>query len=359
MEKISSFLSKFLLFLSKTDTDILKSCPQSTRYQQTALGAFVLFTGILAFFSASFAASNLFLEIPEGINIPEVTQKGLYIAALIGLLYACMIMAIDREIVSTTNKWSATLRIPLALIIGVVIAVPLELKLMEPNIMEYLNDNAYKKYQGRKSEIITSVELKYEKIDSIYTKSMQVYLEDMRNADLRMLKEIAGDGDAKAGPGQIWLAAKRLRNIAEMRADSVSKLRDKALEGREKEIEDAKRAFADNPPVTSYDFLSMYRALQEMKEKDSTNAVRNMSWGIMLLLVFLELIPSLMKLLSSKSEYDALLEARRRLNIQLAHRVVNTEMRTLEDENDENIRSEDFKKKIQNSFGSVKASIMR
>ena len=66
-----------------------------------------------------------------------LTYKDRLIVTSCALLYALMIASIDREIVSAKNKWAALLRIPLAIAIGIVISVPLKLKILEGNINQH------------------------------------------------------------------------------------------------------------------------------------------------------------------------------------------------------------------------------
>jgi hypothetical protein len=73
----------------------------------------------------------------------------------------------------------------------------------------------------------------------------------------------------------------------------------------------------------SYDLLSKYTALQEVKLTDKTGAAGTMSLGITLLFLLFELIPSIMKLLLPKTEYDILIDIRRNLNINTANKIFN------------------------------------
>jgi len=135
-------ITKTLLFLSNTDEDVIVKCTKRTINQQIALGAFVLFTGIFAFMSGSYAVSHLFAEYDYVTKETHISGMGIIYSILIGLTYALFIMQIDREIVSTVNKKAAALRIPLAIIIGLVIALPIELKLVEGRIEKQLFQNS-------------------------------------------------------------------------------------------------------------------------------------------------------------------------------------------------------------------------
>ena len=75
----------------------------------------------------------------------------------------------------------------------------------------------------------------------------------------------------------------------------------------------------NNKGRQSYDLLSRYIALSQLKDDPKLgSAVSKMSWGITVLFLLFELIPSIMKLLLPKTEYDELLNNRRMLNITAA-----------------------------------------
>src|SRR5262245_5091968 len=119
-------LEKFFQFLSKTDQDALsaKCCSRFVRMTQTSLGIMVLITGVLAFFSGSYAIYTAFYG---------AAWAG-FVAVPLGVLYSMMIMIFDREIVSATKKSAIIVRFPLALAIGLIVAVPLELRLLQDSI---------------------------------------------------------------------------------------------------------------------------------------------------------------------------------------------------------------------------------
>lgn len=84
-------IERFFQFLSKTDPDAMNSpcCTLVARMTQTSLGVMVLLTGVLAFFSGSYAIYTAF-----GSHF-----WGQFVAVPLGILYAAMIIVFDREIV--------------------------------------------------------------------------------------------------------------------------------------------------------------------------------------------------------------------------------------------------------------------
>ena len=127
-----------LYVLSKTDYRLVSRCNTRTKMHQRGLGFFVLLTASFAFFAGLYALTTIFGFWDEYNQTYILTYKERLIVTVCALLYALMIASIDREIVSAKNKWAAVLRIPLAIAIGIVISVPLKLKILEGRINQQI-----------------------------------------------------------------------------------------------------------------------------------------------------------------------------------------------------------------------------
>lgn len=329
---------QFLLFLSKTDQELLSHCPPATRSNQTALGIFVLFTGLLATASGAFAVSNLFLEPVPGQALPQLPLIGLLFSILIGLFYGAIILFIDREIVSASSKWGVVLRVPLAILIGLVIAVPLELKLLEGRISQQIIE----KEQGYNQSLQAVGEQKLavirSEIQSEKTKLDHYIAQKQQYADLMMRESggLAGSLTGQRGEGPVYREALRNKEVLEEDIQTQEAYLT-TLQDQLDQLAQQNSTFTDRyTRVESHDFLSKYIALRELRQQpnEAGYSTNQLAWGITLLLVFLELIPSLMKLLLPMSEYDVLKEARRHLNVQQAHKAAHAFSETLSDSED-------------------------
>jgi hypothetical protein len=147
------FKSLFL-WCSGTCRSILELCRQSKETEtnrQATVGALILLTAAFAFGSSSYALYTLF---------GEQEQYGIRIIFICGFLWALMIFLLDRFLVSTLtitqrngkpdeaeenikysfNPVNICIRLVLAIIIGITIATPLELRIfadeIEKNILE-------------------------------------------------------------------------------------------------------------------------------------------------------------------------------------------------------------------------------
>lgn len=131
--------SHFLWWCAGAYQDLLKECPsEQTKY--AGLGGVILATFILAALSAGYAVYSVF-------------DNSLW-AFGFALIWGVIIFNFDRFLVATMRKygvsrrkqiWMAMPRLILALLIGVTIARPLELKIFEKEIDVQITENRHKK----------------------------------------------------------------------------------------------------------------------------------------------------------------------------------------------------------------------
>lgn len=140
---------RFFCWCSGANLDVLKNYP--TDYNKHfGTGTAVMMTGVFAFISSAYAISTIF----KG-------QASWLIVIVFGLAWALFIFFLDRYLVSSLRKTRslgnqtlvASPRILLAILIGLTIARPLELKIFEDEIQEYLRDE--------KREQVTAIDRKY------------------------------------------------------------------------------------------------------------------------------------------------------------------------------------------------------
>lgn len=317
-------MRKFLLFLSKTDTSVIAKCSEATKNIQASLGFFVLLTGILAFISGSLAVSNMFITADAITGKPQMAFVGWLFSGIIGLVYATLIMAIDREIVAASTKWAVVLRIPLAIIISLVISVPIELQLFDARITKRLVENMRVENQ-QLAEKVHQKMVPFESRRDTLQKIKNAALRDRTNWGNIMDIEVVGtlrDGKQRpAGKGNAYNSAKSNKEETDIlinRTDSELVKVQQQIAGLQSQTDSTVKV---DRIGQSYDLLSKYTALQEVKAADKTGAAGTMSLGITLLFLLFELIPSIMKLLLPKTEYDILIDIRRNLNINTANKI--------------------------------------
>lgn len=128
-------ISRFFWFCSGVHLSTLEKHP-TEHNKYVGIGATIFFTGLFAALSGGYAMYFVFKGDPGAI----------FFALFFGLLWGLAIFNMDRYIVSSINKnastWKqilqATPRILLAVMIGIVISRPLELKIFDKEIKERL-----------------------------------------------------------------------------------------------------------------------------------------------------------------------------------------------------------------------------
>jgi hypothetical protein len=166
-------VTRFFWFCSGAHIGTLKKYPlEHNKY--VGIGATIFFTALFASLSGGYAMYFVFSGNPFAVVF----------AVLFGLLWGTAIFNMDRYIVSSIDKRGSTNqqilqaspRILLAIMIGIVISRPLELKIFDKEIRQKLK-TAYSKGQNRK-------------IDTLQKTYNQKYAMEMgKNKDLKKEKD--------------------------------------------------------------------------------------------------------------------------------------------------------------------------
>lgn len=327
-----NIVSRFFYFLSKTDTHALQFCTAETRSVQSSIGVIVFITGVMAMVSMFFALQSVFFE--------NATVLELVIAASLSFFYAFAIVIFDREVVSVVVAPSSSTatttfgrawnkikskapyipRLVFAVVIGVIIAFPLELKVQEDQIKAQIikkseKENAHKIQEIRETE--RKLDEKRKQAIDLLLKDIEADRETSKNYQLEYIKEC---GRGECGPKAATIELKRIAldekieikvKELESKKDDIEKMiRDEMktelerLRVLEKEIAVGKR---------SNDLLTQFIALEEIKKEYQEAATFGMF--LMLFFIMFEVFPVVTKMFLPYSEYNAYLDARRRLNI--------------------------------------------
>ncbi|MDD3773546.1 MAG: DUF4407 domain-containing protein [Weeksellaceae bacterium] len=304
-------LRKFFYNLTIADIELIQRTNGFARNMRVNLGIFVLLTSVFAFFSGYYALTMIFGYWDPISNTHIVSIKMQVVCVVIAFFYALMILMIDKMIVADTNKWIILLRLPLAIIIGLVIAVPLKLKIMEDEITKEI----YRKQLAPRAELNEAKDKLYQQYDEDKRElEMMIRFHQMKADEAREIKnaEHAGlEGESFSGkPGR----GLRYRIAAEEESENLKriKLLNNQINEKKLEYENRLNALQQNLDQTSivesHGLWARYMMLGNIIHNDTTGKAKMMVWGISLLFVMFELLPSIMKLLGRKTEYDMLLD---------------------------------------------------
>lgn len=323
---------KFLLFLSKTDTYALQFCTDETRRIQTSIGATVFVTGIMAFISSFFTLETTFLRANESVFAHIVVP-------VIALFYAVAIMLFDREVVSATTKWAAVLRIPFAILIGLVISYPIEMRLMQDRIDAQLTAMT----EQRNADKVAAIDDFHRRYNETIAKEQDIVTQELqRELDQakkyqdsleEVLKGIHQQWEAECNRGFCGPKAKKLEELGALTQDKLKlaideyKEKQKQFSEKEKIFDNIRNAvdarLADekkkidklqkeiDQEKKAHDILSQFESLEQIKRNNPVT--RWLSFVIMSFFVLFELFPVAIKAFLPYTDYLAYLDSRRRI----------------------------------------------
>ena len=219
--------TRFLWTCAGADAEILARCPHSDSVKFQGVGGIVLATAVLAFASGGYAFYTVFEPKTATALARDVDIPTTLFAILAGIVWGLVIFNIDRFIVSSTGKGDGTERITgtelvqalprlmMAVLLGVCISAPLEIRILKPEIdaqleleqNEYLtelNTHAEASFQKRKQDVRAKID---EGLDHLAAR--ESYFESRRaeiNGQRRSL-ELEAEGRTSsgvAGRGPAW-----------------------------------------------------------------------------------------------------------------------------------------------------------
>ena len=142
-----NWLTRFLWHSAGADGQILSRCPKSDQVKYECLGGLVLSTSVLAFMSGGYAVYVAFSR-KDGYWATHIDQNSVVAALVVGLFWSIVIYNLERFIVSSMGKVDdsgaitlskllrALPRIVLSIIVGTVLAAPLEVRVLEKEVQQ-------------------------------------------------------------------------------------------------------------------------------------------------------------------------------------------------------------------------------
>ncbi len=306
-DTIRDSVRNFFWFCSGASFALLKRCPtESAKY--TSIGGTVFFTGVLAATSGGFAIFSIFK-----------TYLG---AILVGLLWGLMIFNLDRFLVSSMKKqnktgkeWLMALpRLVLAILIAIVIARPLELRIFSPEIQSELAVIGEERLATQQALIGGRYQPQVLDREREIAMLEEQILQKTRTRDtLAKIAQEEADGTGgsrQRNLGPIYAVKKADALRAQQELNELSQ-RNLAIIGTLRSEIDSLQ-LAQGREVAAIDVAGMggmalqMEALYRLAQKH--DAIRMANLFIMLLFIFIETSPVLVKLLSPRGPYDDLLE---------------------------------------------------
>lgn len=319
--KSVSWFTRFLWWCAGADTYFLLRSPKQDRVKYAGIGGIVLATGALAMASGGFAFSTAFG--PKGMagSAESASTVFMVATALFAVAWGIMIFNLDRFIVSSTGKGDGTdsitwkefgqaiPRIIIALILGLTISKPLEIKILETEI----NVELRKKQQEKLAEFNEATNKRFQqdidRIDADLKKletDRNVLVERQKVAEKEYIDQMQGrSGAAGFGP-----RAKLLKELQDEKqrlveaydaktktqVDNLKKMRQKKLEELDYELTHTNMEQAHN----------LDGLLARIETSHDLSPL--MGWILTLVFLSIEMGPIFFKMMMTKGAYDYMVE---------------------------------------------------
>ncbi len=311
--------NKFLWWCAGAHQKLLKEFPsEHTKY--SGLGGVLLATFVLATLSAGYAIYSVFGSWLWTIGF--------------ALIWGVIIFNFDRFLVSTMRKygiskrkqiWMAVPRIALALLIGVVIARPLEMKIFEKEINVKMTENLHKKIQLNDSLLAMENKSLLSAAESERQRLLgrKLAIEDtLHNLQTAYVQEADGTGGSRQrGIENITRLKQDAYNQAKIQFTPELVILDKNISSQDSLMKSAKAAMEEKrkqfevSAMANMGFLERNKALSDLTEQEAS--VIWASLLISMLIILIEIGPVLSKLIMPVGPYDIAL-AKEEL-LQMAH----------------------------------------
>jgi len=298
--------SNFLWWCAGAHQKLLKQYP-SEHSKYSGLGGVLLATFVLATLSGGYAVHSVFNNWFWTIGF--------------ALIWGLIIFNFDRFLVSTMRKYGvsrrkqimmAVPRLLLALLIGLVIARPLELKIFEKEINVKMTENLHKKIQLNDSLLALEYKAQIQTAETERQRSVnrKLAIEDtLHNLQQAYVREADGTG----GSGQ-----RGIENITRLKMDAYNQAKiqfaaelkllseniasqDSIMNTAKAGMEEKRRQY-EIAATANMGFLERNKALSDLSQQEAS-----VFWAtllISLLIILIEIGPVLSKLIMPVGPYD-------------------------------------------------------
>ena len=305
---------RFLWWCAGVVPEVLHMYP-TERAKYEGIGGAVLTTGVLAFFSGFYA---IYTTLASG-------SYGVLTSILFGLLWGVAIFNLDRYIVSSLRKatdpgvrwrqrlretWLPTLpRVGLAVLIGITLSKPLELRLFKNAIAAQAAINQDQAVIEKRTGLIQSSTLNA--LDS-ELKELNESVAASEGRAQKLADEFLQESDGTGGSRRYgYSEVARVKEAAAVEARqqvtaSQNRLREVQQERDKVDAEITQQVSAFRTSLND-DFLTRMRALSDLTAK--SNSIWWISTFVVLLIIGVEITPVIVKVLSPIGPYDVKLDA--------------------------------------------------
>jgi hypothetical protein len=308
----------FFVWCSGADPELLAQCSRKEQIKYAGLGSLVLIPAILGLASMSYAISTL-TDMPV-------------LPILMALVWAAIVFAIDRFIVSTFRKGRSVLRdffsfqffarLLFAVGIGILVSHPLVLLVFKDSLTQELlvmrdeqDKKLFERYEGQ--------------IDSVRGRNDQLALgvrakeQERREWQQFLAFEISGKDTVMAccgsttGMRYYGPATRKIEDRIATLGQEIDALKTDIRQETEanQQVLANLSAQRDTTQATfqsafSFDYVAREVALERLEAREpGGQSVRLTKWFLMLFFIFVDILPVFLKMATVRGEYDDRLDA--------------------------------------------------
>ena len=322
----AGLINEILWTCGGLDKALLRMCPTDWA-KKAGMGGTILGTAVLASFSGGYAAFTVF--------------ESLLIAAITGFIWGLVIFNLDRYLVNsmysdgepTISKQeflSGLPRIIIAIFLGIVISTPIELKIFDGKINDYLDKEKSQYIEKCKERDLAQFNTEDERLKKSY-ENAEKELKALRsciNAEEKGLiydrstGEISKDSSGNplknprgAGNGDEYKELKRNEPILKQKADSLKKVYD-SYHVQGDNLVATSKTNAENDFKTQIGLSKKLEAMSEITTSPTSCWYKPWTWTslaivrlvISLMFIILEILPVVNKMMQTDGEYDRLID---------------------------------------------------
>ena len=342
-ERTPGPITRLLWQAAGADEEILRCCPQGDWSKYQGIGGAVVSTTVLAFLTSSYAFYTIFSP-RLGTALSE-EQSGWYWLPFVGAIFAGMVWSavifnLDRFMVSsmhgdgtediTLKEFKmAVPRLVIGVLIGVTLSVPLELKVMESEILSELEHeqagDLKRKMVEKTEEHAGEFEILSSKIEDVRNLSVGLAADletrriEVKNQRLRVEEEAEGSSlTGRSGRGPAWLDKKENLAREESEFAQFEKTANAKQAAWEEEVsalkvEQSKAQAAYSVEIESAKAQARNHDGIMIRLKIAHELYPVGSAILTLLLIVIEIAPLFSKMMLNFGSYEYMAEGRKRL----------------------------------------------
>lgn len=294
-----NFFYNLAIWLSGADRNVLKLCSQGEHKRLANLGALILIPSLTGLISMSYAVST-FNSNPE-------------IFISLGILWAFMVLIIDRYIVSTFKKEDKyekevksakfIVRLIFAIGVGITVSHPLVLLIFSDTILQERAKEIKKDFDKLRLEAVTEKEQanKYVKARTLYRDSLAKILQVEQSGGVLFDANGVQITSGHYGHNSLAISLEaRIKQVDnELKDYSITSQKDVSEIDNNKHSDSLRYNLA-----MSNDYITKVNTLAILENRQGNEHIKWVKTFLLIFFIFLDIIPIALKVFTEAKEYD-------------------------------------------------------